>query len=166
MIKLDLTGQKFGRLTALYDSGKRKRSFKIWVCHCDCGNFAEARSAYLKNGNTKSCGCLQKENRKTASYTHGDSYTRLYKTWVNMKTRCYQNSHKDSHRYKEKGIIVCPEWRDSYQAFKFWAILSGYQDDLTIDRIDEDGNYEPDNCQWMTKSENVQKYWRNYNATQ
>ena len=158
---IDLKAKRFGRLTVIKDSGKRKNRGVVWLCKCDCGNLVEIRSHCLIEGFTKSCGCLWREVLKKVHTKHGDSrrnnITRLFRIWADMKARCSYPSYRAYCLHGQKGITVCPEWIDDYQAFKFWAILNGYQENLTIDRIDNDGDYEPNNCQWITLSENVKK---------
>jgi hypothetical protein len=160
----DLSGQRFGRLTVLRDSGKRYRKNTIWNCLCDCGNTAKVYTSSLKRGHTKSCGCLQREfaiENGRARYKHGGVKTRLYNIWVCMKKRCNNVNSPDYKYYGAKGIKVCTEWQNNYAEFSFWAGLNGYQNNLTIDRIDHHGNYEPLNCQWLTNSENTKKRWAN-----
>lgn len=124
-------------------SCKQKVRFGIYKCFC--GKEFETRTASVNNGKTKSCGCLKGE-------THNEAGTRLYRTWQSIKRRCLNPNAKDYLHYGGRGITVCDEWRDSYTAFKTWANANGYQQDLTIDRIDSSGNYEPNNCRWATKS--------------
>jgi len=156
--KEDLRGKRFNRLIIVsrVDPTKNSRA-KRWLCLCDCGKFKKVSVYSLKNGAIKSCGCLRKEVLINRMHKHGDSpssgESRLYIIWQNMKARCYNPNGTRYNKYGKRGIEICPGWKDNYIAFKFWAILSGYQDDLTIDRIDNDGNYEPNNCQWITKSE-------------
>jgi len=162
MNKNNLIGQRFGKLVVLEDSGKRDASGRVfWFCLCDCKNNKTTRGDSLKSGNTTSCGCYRGEYKKIK---HGDTRigqrTKLYRIWVSMKNRCYRASSNAYKYYGGKGIAVCDEWRDNYVAFKFWAMLSGYQGGLTIDRIDSAGNYEPNNCQWITRSENTAKSQR------
>lgn len=151
--KVNLTGQRFGRLVVLADSGKRYKGKSIlWRCICSCGNITDVAGYNLKNGNTKSCGCLQRK--------HGESnrnITRLYRIWRNMKTRCYNPNQSNYKYYYAKGIKVYKKWKNDYLTFKKWALANGYKNDLTIDRIDNNGNYEPLNCQWITLSENSKK---------
>lgn len=157
----NLTNKRFGRLTALKRTEKRKNGYIVWRCICACGKITTVTVGNLKSGNTKSCGCLRQDVIKKIKYKHGDCcgdlMTRLYKIWDSMKTRCYSPTNKDYKNYGARGIIVCPEWKNNYSAFKFWAILNGYLNNLTIDKIDNDGNYEPSNCQWLTRSENLKK---------
>ena len=149
----DLTGQKFGRLTVICDSQERKWGQVVWNCLCDCGNQTRVASKDLKRGDTKSCGCLKKEALKT----HGGTYIRLYRRWGYIKERCNNPRHSNYKYYGKKGISICKEWLNSFVSFRNWALASGYQDNLTIDRIDNKGNYEPSNCQWLTRSENSSK---------
>ena len=152
--KKDLTGQRFGMLVAVRDVGKKNRAY-IWECVCDCGNTLHVRGAVLSNGHTKSCGCLRKEGPRKPSYSHGLSKTRLYRIWSNMKSRCLNPKVHNYKHYGGKGVSVCDEWLQNFKAFYDWAIASGYKDDLTIDRKDSDGNYCPENCCWITQSENA-----------
>ena len=150
-----ITGQKFGRLTALEPTDRRTPGSMsvIWLCECDCGNRVYVARNRLVTGNTKSCGCLYRERPNIAKVTtHGDSrkdseYHRLYKAWDHMKSRC-SNSHDAKYPdYGARGISVCSEW-DDYISFKDWALNNGYNETLSIDRINNDGNYEPSNCRW------------------
>lgn len=157
MNKLNLIDQRFGRLIAIRATEKRKNGKIIWLCKCDCGNSVEIRSSALKHGDIKSCGCLQKEIITRIRFKHGEEGTRLYIIWSNMKLRCLNKNNPAYKRYGERGIEICDEWKNDFLAFRFWAILNGYQDHLTIDRIDNDGDYEPNNCQFLTKPENSRK---------
>ena len=146
---VDLTGQRFGYLTALnVDSCKNKNA--MWVCRCDCGKIVSVESQKLRNGNTQSCGCKRGKIKIETSGTHGKTKTRLYRIWHSMKSRC-DYDFKGSERYHGRGIKVCDEWKDSFEAFYEWAAANGYSDKLTIDRIDSNGNYEPSNCRWTDK---------------
>lgn len=152
----DLTGLRFGRLTVVKFSHKNEKRHYCWLCKCDCGNNIIVRGGSLNTGNTKSCGCLMREvNRNVCikrNTTHGGTHTKLYDVWQSMRQRV--NDHKDKHYadYGGRGITICDEWR-KYEAFSKWAKENGYSNGLSIDRIDNDGNYEPQNCRWTTNKE-------------
>lgn len=153
----DLTGMKFGRLTVLYRSENGMCSGKPvtrWMCRCDCGIEKTVDGHSLARGRTKSCGCLNAETRKRLlterATTHGGCYTRLYHIWAHMKYRCYNPNDAKYKDYGGRGITVCSEWLAGFENFRGWALSSGYSDNLSLDRIDVDGNYEPSNCRWAT----------------
>lgn len=146
---IDLTGQKFGRLTVIEKYGKDTPT--KWLCKCDCGNVCVVVGNSLKRGLTKSCGCIQKERPNNTK--HNMANTRLYSCWVGIKTRCNNPKSKAYKRYGARGIKVCEEWNNSFERFCLWAMANGYNDDLTLDRIDVNGNYEPNNCRWISMQE-------------
>lgn len=139
----DLTGLKFGKLTAIKRVYIKDKKGTFWECKCECGNTCVVNSGELISNDVSSCGCKK----------HHLSNSPIYKRWKGMKARCYQVHRKDYKNYGGRGITVCDEWKNNFKAFYDWAISSGFKEDLTLDRIDNNGNYEPSNCRWSTKSE-------------
>lgn len=145
---IDLTNQRFGRLMVLQREGTQCGS-ATWLCQCDCGNITIVNGHNLRRGLTVSCGC---KRATVPSYkTHGKSQTRLHRIWRGMKQRCFNPNNTAYEDYGGRGITVCDEWKDDFQTFHDWAMANGYAEDLEIDRMDNDGNYEPSNCRWTTR---------------
>lgn len=156
--KVDLVGVRFGRLVVL-ERAANDRIYPVWVCKCDCGSVKEVRSIYLRSGGVKSCGCLHRDFRRT----HGASETGLYKLWSAMRQRCANPKNKRYADYGGRGITVCERWLD----------FSNFKSDMgepptpshTLDRKDNDGNYDPENCHWATRLEQMNNMRRNRTIT-
>lgn len=150
---LNITGIKFGKLTAMEKVGiyvtPKGSTASIWRCKCDCGNEINVVRGSLTSGNTRSCGCLRED---TCAKHHGTG-TRLYQTYRNMINRCYRADTDSYYLYGARGIGVCEEWRNDFNKFREWALSHGYEEDLTIDRLDNDKDYCPENCKWSTAAE-------------
>lgn len=144
--KLNLIGKQFGYLTVLKEAGKNKHGQYLWLCRCECGGESVVPGNDLKMGRVSSCGC------RRGRRTHGLSKTPLYPIWRDMLRRCEKPNCKDYRYYGARGIKVCDEWHD-VNTFYTWAMNNGYKEHLTINRIDNDGNYEPSNCNWVTWKE-------------
>lgn len=152
---IDLTGQRFGRLVVIEKDENRngKSTNAYWKCKCDCGNEVSVISKSLRNGETKSCGCYRSEYWKGQMTTHGMSQSRIAHIWYSMRQRCANPSNPAYSEYGGRGIKVCDEWDNSFSSFCDWAMRSGYSEKLSIDRIDNDGDYTPTNCKWSTAKE-------------
>ena len=149
----DLTGQRFGRLVVIERAENSNAQKAQWLCQCDCGKSVVVCGTHLRSGHTQSCGCFSREVACKKQTVHGKYHTRLHSIWINMKARCCNQKNKHYSDYGGRGITVCAEWTNDFQAFYDWAMANGYQDDLTIDRIDNDKGYGPDNCRWATVAE-------------
>ena len=152
---VDLSNQKFGRLTVFAPTKKRGSGGSVfWFCICECGNQKNISGTSLRNGQTKSCGCLFKEVARNKGFnrkTHGMACTRVYSIWSNMKSRCYSTTNKKYHLYGGRGIVVCDRWKDSFE--NFYADMGEPPLDCSLDRINVNGNYEKENCRWATQKE-------------
>lgn len=146
---IDLTGMKFNRLTAISYIGQGSCGAK-WLFKCDCGREVVTNAYPVKHGQTKSCGCWNEENKHNRYRIHGLTGTRIQVTWSHMKQRCYNPNCREYEHYGGRGISVCEEWKNSVAEFAKWAYANGYKENLTLDRIDNDGNYEPNNCRWVS----------------
>ena len=162
-------GQKFNRLTVIaFEKVKRKNySGTRWIVRCDCGTLKSVEPKRVISGHTMSCGCLKAENtiefNKRTKVKHGGRQDRLYTIWHNMKQRCYGITYKDYPQWGGRGICVCDEWKDDYAAFREWALSNGYAQGLSLDRIDVDGNYSPQNCRWADWSTQAKNRTNSHN---
>lgn len=154
----DLTGKRFGRLVVIrrdkdhYQPSGHHRP--MWLCRCDCGNEKIILQTNLKRRTTRSCGCLQKEELSKRARSHGGwaNNERLFDIWLGIRKRCNNENDARYPNYGGRGVSICDEW-DDYSSFRDWAMSHGYADNLSIDRIDVNGDYCPDNCRWATNIE-------------
>ena len=155
--KIDLTGVSFGRLKVIEKHHIEKSGSNTtvyWLCKCSCGNKSVVNTGNLRRGTTKSCGCLRKETGKKIGSikTHGRKNKKLYSVWANMKYRADNTNSPRFHDYGGRGITYHEDW-SKYEPFEKWSIENGYREGLSLDRIDNNGNYEPSNCRWATLKE-------------
>lgn len=158
----DIVGERYSRLTVIARAPNKvygsRHQLAMWECLCDCGGKVTVSGADLRNGHTKSCGCLQADRARASQTVHGNCKTKLNSIWSSMKQRCNNPNDKHYHRYGMRGITYCKEW-ESFKPFMEWAHRNGYQEGLTLDRIDNDGNYCPDNCRWLSRTDHAHKTW-------
>ena len=148
--KYNLVGKKYNKLLVIKEAFV-KNGKRYWECECDCGNKTYRTTSKLIRGEIKSCGCLKYCNQNNLK--HHKKGTRIYRIWSSMKQRCLNKNSKHYRNYGAREIKVCDEWKNDFMSFYNWAIANGYRDNLTIDRIDVNGNYEPSNCRWTTVKE-------------
>lgn len=153
-MRVNLDGQRFGNATVIKQIGTKNHAV-LWECLCDCGNTFKTTSGHLISGHSKSCGCLRKKQTSLNFKKHGESETRLHRVWSNMKTRCTNVNNRSYKNYGGRGIKICSQWLNDFAAFSEWAKNNGYSANLTIDRMDNDKGYNPENCRWVdTKTQN------------
>lgn len=161
----DLSGQRFGRLVVIGRDLSNKSKRVYWICKCDCGGVKSIEGTRLKNKNTVSCGCFRREESANRKTTHNLTNTPLYAEWARIKRRCYNKNMKCYKDYGGRGITVCKEWLNDPASFIEWSKSHGYHEGLSLDRIDNNGGYSPDNCRWTTKKVQANNTRRNHYIT-
>lgn len=160
----DITGNRYGMLTAIKPV-PRKNGRLFWLFRCDCGTEKEINKNSVMRGKVVACGCFRLKRTIEQSRTHGETETRLYQCWRDMKVRCLLKTCKNYKNYGGRGITICSQWKDDYETFSSWSKLNGYSDNLTLDRIDVNGNYCPENCRWITQKEQAKNKRNNRKIT-
>lgn len=153
----NIIGKRFGKLVVVENLSIKKGNNTIHLCQCDCGKMKKATNNSLQSGHTKSCGCLRKETKTK----HNLCRTRLYNIFEGMKKRCYNKNFKFYKNYGARGIVICKDWLNDFISFYDWAVKNGYKENLTIDRIDVNGNYDPSNCRWISQKEQSKNTTKN-----
>lgn len=161
---IDITNKRFNYLTAIKFS-HRIKNHSYWIFRCDCGREIVIEKSRVVGGRNKSCGCKKNELCKLAKLTHGDSrfseYRNLFFVWCGIKQRCFYKNHICYKNYGGRGITMCDEWLNDYSIFKKWSLNNNYKYGLKIDRINNNGNYEPNNCRWVSNKENCRNTRKN-----
>ena len=154
---INMMGQRFGRLVVISEAGRDKGRHILWLCRCSCGKEKIISGGSLRSGKTQSCGCLQKEKIRERSLTHGLSSHPIFGSWRAMISRCYRSKDRNYKNYGGRGIVVCLEWRSDPAIFCNWALENGWEEGLTVDRINNNKNYCPENCQFISLALNSVK---------